>query len=373
VAQQQKDSSLVGQLLRNYRQAHGLTQEELTNYLRIKPRTLRAYETGERSIHNVNELSRIAEQLGVAPEQFGVVGTLAFPRTPEEIEDALGHTWALVEEARLREAKAAIERLAQTLRTHISSDQPHLLRSLAQTYHAAGYVVSEATKARESYEAILYYKEMETIARLIKDDTLLNIALTYQGDMHRRLGNLEKAAIYLEAAKETTPNADPAALGNGIQLLARVYVRKGDVRSFENTMKEAEELSFLVDPQSSSTRGHYNPGTVYEEYGWTYADVGQTTKALDSLQKAEAYLPHTRFWELLLATSRAIALLKGDDMETGVQMAVEVAAEIKRVGVLRYLDRISLANRYLENLERKIGNVRKPLAEVLYEDAVTDY
>ncbi|MDQ2715452.1 MAG: helix-turn-helix domain-containing protein, partial [Chloroflexota bacterium] len=264
MAQQRKDISLAGRFLKSYREKHSLTQEQLASDLTMEPRTLRAYENGERPLNNVKELHRIADRLGVEPELLGVVGALYMPRTPEEIEEALRYAWSLVEESRLREARAVIERLAQNLRTQITAENPALLHSLAQTYHAAGYIVSEATKAGESYEAMLYYKEMETIARLIKDDTLLNIALTYQGDMHRRLGNLDKAAIYLEAARDTAPNADSAALGNGIQLLARVYLRKGDVRNFERAMRESEELSLSFDPQASSTRGHYSPGTVYE-------------------------------------------------------------------------------------------------------------
>jgi transcriptional regulator with XRE-family HTH domain len=362
-----------GQFLKSYREKHDLTQEQLAYDLNMEPRTLRAYENGERPLNNVKELHRIADRLGVEPEQLGVVGALYVPRTPEEIEEALQHAWELVEEGRLREAKAVIERLAHNLRTQITSENPALLRSLAQTYHAAGYIVSEATKAGESYEAMLYYKEMETIARLIKDDTLLNIALTYQGDMHRRLGNLEKAATLLEAARDTTPHADSAALGNGIQLLARVYLRKADFKSFEQAMRESEELSYSFDQGTSSTRGHYSPGTVYEEYGRSYADLGMTDKAMDYLRRAEENLPKTRFWELLVVTSKAIALIKGNDIETGVKKAVEVAEEIKKLGVLRYLDRIYLASKYLENLERKIGNVRKPLADVLYEDKATDY
>lgn len=94
---------------------------------------------------------------------------------------------------------------------------------------------------------------------------------------------------------------------------------------------------------------------------------------MDYLERTQATLPKTTFWQLLIATSKAMALIKGDDMETGVKMAVEVTDEIKKVGVLRYLDRIYLANKYLENLERKIGNVRKPLVDVLYEDKATDY
>ena len=302
-----------------------------------------------------------------------VVGALYVPRTPEEIEEVLQHAWELVEESRLREARIVIERLAQHLRTRITSENPALLRSLAQTYHAAGYIVSEATKAGESYEAILYYKEMESIARLIQDDTLLNIALTYQGDMYRRLGNLEKAAVLLEAARDTTPRADSAAAGNGIQLLARVYLRKGDMQSFDQAMKESEELSYSFDQGSSSTRGHYSPGTVYEEYGRSYGDLGMTEKALEYLERAQAHLPRTKFWDLLIATSKAMAFIKGNDIETGVKMAIDVTQEIKKAGVLRYLDRIHLANKYLENLERKIGNVRKPLAEALYEEKVADY
>jgi tetratricopeptide (TPR) repeat protein len=327
----------------------------------------------ERPLNNVKELHRIADRLGVESEQLGVVGSLYVPRTSEEIEEALQHTWSLVEESRLREARAIIERLAQNLRTQITSENPALLRSLAQTYHAAGYIVSEATNAGESYEAMLYYKEMETIARLIKDDTLLNIALTYQGDMHRRLGNLEKAAICLEAARDTTPDADKAALGNGIQLLARVYLRKGDLRNFERAMGESEELSYSFDPKTSSTRGHYSPGTVYEEYGRSYADLAVTDKAMGYLEQAQENLPKTKFWELLIATSKVMAMIKGDDIETGVKMAIEVTEEIKNLGVLRYLDRIYLANKYLENLERKIGKMRKPLIDVLYEDKAADY
>lgn len=373
MAQQRKSISLAGQFLKNYREKYDLTQEQLADTLSIEPRTLRAYENGERPLNNLKALHRIADRLGVEPEQLGIVGALTVPKTAEEIEEALQHAWSLVEESRLREARTSIEYLTQNLRIHITSEEPILLRSFAQIYHAAGYIVSEATKANESYEAIHHYQEMEKIAHLLKDDTLLNIALTYQGDMHRRLGNLEKAAIYLEAARDTTPNADKAALGNGIQLLARVYLRKGDLRTFEQAMRQSEELSHSFDLKTSSTRGHYSLGTVYEEYGRSYADLGMTNKAMEYLTRAQENLPKTKFWELLVTTSKAIALIKGDDMEEGVKMAIEVTEEIKTAGVHRYLDRIYLANQYLKNLERKIGNVRKPLIDVLYEDTVIDY
>ena len=214
---------------------------------------------------------------------------------------------------------------------------------------------------------------METIARIIKDDTLLNIALTYQGDMYRRLGNLDKAISYLEAARDTTPQADKAALGNGIQLLARAYIRKGERANFEFAMRQTEALAHAFDPTTGSTRGHYGPGTVYEEYGRSYADLGQTLKAMEYLDKAQEDLPHNEFWGLLLTTSRAVALVKGNEIQSGVQLAVEATEKIKKVGILRFLDRIYLINQHLENLERQIGTQRKPLQEALYSNHAIDY
>jgi transcriptional regulator with XRE-family HTH domain len=371
--QNKKSPSLAGQFLKNYRKKNRLTQEQLAEDLKVEPRTLRAWENGERQLNNINELYRIADLLGVEPKQLGLADTLILARTAEQIEEIIQHAWSLVEESRLREARAVIERLVQNLRSQITTENPILLRSLGNIYHSAGYIVAEATQAHESYEAILHYQQMETIAHIIKDDTLLNIALTYQGDMYRRLGNLEKATTYLEAARDTTPRADKAAIGNGIQLLARVYLRKNDLGNFEYAMRQTEELSHTFDPTASSTRGHYNPGTVYEEYGRSYGDLGQTSKAMEYLDRAQKNLPQTKFWEMLVTTSRAIALVKGNEIQSGVQLAIETTEEIKKLGILRYLDRIQLINKHLENLERQIGTLRKPLQEVLYSSQAYDY
>jgi transcriptional regulator with XRE-family HTH domain len=371
--QESKESrSLLSLVLKEYRKNHKLTQEQLAHDLNVEPRTLRAWEN-ERPTDNINELYRIADFLGIDPKQLGLSGIVFVPRTPEQVERVMQHAWSLVGESRLHEARIIIEQLAKNLRAQITTEDPQLLRSLAQVYHSAGYIVSEATEAEESQEAIIYYREMENIARILNDPTLLNIALTYHGDMYRRLGKLDKAATYLEAARDKTPGADEAALGNGIQLLARVYLRKGELSNFETAMKQSEELSYTFDPAASSTKGHYSPGTVYEEYGRSYADMGMTQKSMEYLDRAQANLPQTKFWELLIKTSRASALVKGNDLESGVELAIETTKEIKSLGVLRYLDRIHMLNKHLEKLERQIGKIRRPLQEVLYGERDLDY
>jgi transcriptional regulator with XRE-family HTH domain len=64
--------SLAGRVFRTYRKLFGLTQEQLAEQLDIGPRTLRAYEKGERQVNNIQELRRMAETLGIAPEYLGV-------------------------------------------------------------------------------------------------------------------------------------------------------------------------------------------------------------------------------------------------------------------------------------------------------------
>lgn len=357
--------SLASYALKEYRKAHSLTQEQLAGELYMEPRTYRAYENGEYPLTNINELRRIADLLGIEPERLGIASPVHIPYNTEEIEAVIEHVWNLVDVSRLQEARNTIERFLQNLRTQIATEDKEVLRSFARAYHAAGYVVSEATRASESYTAILHYEQMEAIARTLNDDTLLNIALTYQGDMFRRLGSINKAITYLEAARDTTPQADSAARGNGIQLLARAYLRQGELGQFERAMAEAEALASTFDPATSSTQGHYCLGTVYEEYGRSYTDLGQTHKALEYLDRAQGALPPTKFWELLVMTSRAEALVKGGEYRVGVQMAIEAAKQIQAAGIQRYMDRIYGIQQYLDRLTREIGQFTLPLRELL--------
>src|SRR5690349_7225567 len=106
--------SLLGQVLKEYRKEHHLTQEELAYDLNVEPRTLRSWEN-ERPTSNINELRRIADLLGIMPERLGVAASIYIPRTPEQIDDVTNHVWELVEQARIAEAQATIKQLIETV------------------------------------------------------------------------------------------------------------------------------------------------------------------------------------------------------------------------------------------------------------------
>jgi transcriptional regulator with XRE-family HTH domain len=356
--------SLVGQALKNYRKSHGITQEQLAEDLGKDARTIRAWEN-EQPPKSTHELRRISDLLGIEPEHFGLTTSLYIPRTPEEIEEIIVHVWSLMDEVRVSEAFALIERLVQDLRPQIVTQDPRMLRSFAHVLQVAGYVNSMRARTSEVFLAIDHYHEMESIARIINDPTLLNIALTYQGDMYRRQGEIQKALTYLEAARDTTPQADAGARGNGLQLLGRVSLLSKDVRGFEYAMAGAEELASTIDPAVNSIHGHYNLGTVYEEYAKSYAALGQKHKALEYVKRTKAALPKTPNNRILLMIVRAEALIYGGEIDGGEPLAVEAARLSRIQGHHRRLERIQNIKRYLHQQALKFGKAEMGLDEAL--------
>jgi tetratricopeptide (TPR) repeat protein len=245
-----------------------------------------------------------------------------------------------------------------------------LLQKLARAQHIAGYVKSQVLRADETATAYSHYHEMERIARILDDQTLLNIALTYQGDMLQRGGNVAQSIEYLEAARDTTPQADAAARGNGIQLLGRAYFKARRLGNFEHMMKEAEALAHEpeVNNLASSAQGQYSAGTVYEEWGRSLGLLGQMNDAMDYLDKAEEVF--SPVWtaqrrDLLMKSARAMVLVHGGEIRQGVETAVEAVNICRSTGNVRLLERIYGVQQYLDRLSREIGNAGSTLREAL--------
>jgi len=356
--------SLLSQTLKKYRKTHNITQEQLAYKLNVEPRTLRSWEN-ERPLNNIQELRRIANILGIEPERLGLAASIYVPKTPQEIEEIVEHVWSLMDEIRVHEASTVIERLIHNLYAQPITDDTQMLLSLAHARHVAGYVASMRAKTSEVPIAISHYHELEEIARIINDSTLLNIALSYQGDMYRRLGEIDKATTYLEAARDATPGANAAARGNGIQLLGRASLLKREINDFERAMAEAEELAATIDPATNSIHGHYNLGTVYEEYTKSYAAMGQIQKALEYLKRTEAALPATPNNRILLMIARAEALIYGGEIDSGEPLAIEAARLSRQQGHHRRLERIYGMKRYLHQQALKYGKAGMELSEAL--------
>lgn len=367
MSQNKRNPSFAGQFLKKYQQEHYLTQEQLAEILHMEPRTLRAYENGERQLNNVKELTRIADILGVELEALGVTKPKNTPNTVEEIDTIVKQAWSLMDEPRIREAHSVIEKLVQDTSPLIGTQKPELLQIVAEVYHAAGYIVGMGTGIQEIARPIYYYQQLETIARTLHDDTWLNIALTYQGDLLRRSGNVREAIVYLEEARDGAPLADTAAKGNALQLLGRTYLLSKDKAAFERSMAQAEEFAYALQEAPTDIRSlyQYNVAAVYEEYGKSYGILGKPQKALDYLVLAEKERPKNTFWETLLMIARAEVLIYNDEISSGLPIVLKAAQYSQKQGHRRRLERIYGMKRYLSKKALTYGKAEAQLSECL--------
>jgi tetratricopeptide (TPR) repeat protein len=319
---------------------------------------------------DTRELRRIALLLGIEPERL-ISGAFTIPFSPSDVDKTILAVWGLIKDSKYYEARKTSERLVTELTTSVTSNDDPLIPLLARARQCAGHVASENARTTKLQAAIHHYHEMEVLARKLKDDTLINIALTYQGDMYRRQGNVRESIPYLETARDTTPGADPSARGNGLQLLGRAYLQAGNKQGFYTSMAEATNLLGEINPATDITNGFYCAGTVYEEYARSYSTLGESQKAMDHLDKAEKALPMQGHWETMLKTARAMVLVRSGDLHNGMPMALEASQLCIKRGDLRHLERMVNLQRWVDRSAREFVNAGAELRDVINGD--TEY
>ncbi len=356
--------------LHSYIASRQLKQQDLADLLSVDARTLRRWLSGETIITNVHDLKRVADTLGVNPSRLGLSQSVLLPIPPDDIEKAINHIWKQIRAAKYHEANILADQLMMDMASYMHTSDTTMLRRLASANYVTGFVKSQISRANETNLARYYYGEMEKIARMLDDHTLLNIALTYQGDMLQRGGNIKDAIMFLEAARDTTPDAEIVAKGNGIQLLGRAYFKAKKLSDFERAMKESENIALELEESSQGkiTKGQYNAGTVYEEYGRSLGLLGQLNEGMDYLDRAEENFKKT--WsiqrrDLLLTSSKALVLVHGGEIREGVNMAVTSLDLIRKSGNARMMDRIYAVQQYIDRLSYEVGKASITLREAI--------
>lgn len=356
----QKSPSLVQHELKAYRTSHNLTQEQLSSMLEVEPRTLRRWESGETVLSDIFELKHIADRLGIPYEHLGVAFSGALDL--EELDAGISNVWSLIQEGLIGEARVSAESMVRRVQQNQDTGDKTFLGRLPYLYHAAAHSTSLNVRTEEVEQAIYYYKQMEYFSRLINDTRLLNISLTYLGDMYRRKGNISQALSYLESA-QNIPQVGTAALGNNMQLLARSYLRANRIKEFDFALKRSEDLAQELIEIEPSTQYHLTH--VYEEYAKSYVALGRTQEALDYVDLAEKYSPRTKSVEMLLKVARAEALVYSGDVRNGEPLAVEAAIYTREHHHRRRLERIYLMKRYINRKMIELGKMEHALSEAL--------
>ena len=240
-------------------------------------------------------------------------------------QKVIEQAWSLVRDAQVRQARTISEELVQELQDLLEEGHEHdtgLQQSLIDACHLAGYTVAMSVRNSDALIAVSYFDEMLRAACKINDGPFSVIALTYQGDMYRRYGNLNEAMHSLQSAY-STPQDDRAAHGNCAQLLGRLYSQMKDEENFVRVMEEAEQLASSIDHAHTRLHGQYCLGTVYIDYCKHYCKRGETRKAFDYFSRAENSLPYTPHWFTLLTATHGLLLVRSGNIEHGMSFVIK--------------------------------------------------
>lgn len=361
----QRQPSALSQALILYRDKHRFTQEELAAVLSVEPRTLRRWENGETILTDTHDLKHIADRLGIPYEHLGIASSLYLPLSVEQLTATIARIWSLIDEGRISEAHAIAENIVREAANQLQINDLLYIRAFTHMYHAAAHATSLSVRTDEVGQAIYYYQQMEYFARRLEDNTLINVALTYLGDMYRRKNDMQRAIAILEEARDTTPGAELAAQGNVQQLLARSYVKVNRIQDFDRAIKTSEDIAYAVAEEENITGNQYHLAHVYEEYAKGYDLLGQQQKAMDYAEKAEKSQTITKSVEILLKLVRSEILIHSGDINTGEPLAVEAAIYTKEHGHLRRLERIYNLKRFLNRQVNRYGKAEASLSEAL--------
>lgn len=358
-------SSAVGYVIRKHRKSRGLTQKQLAGELGVEARTLRMYENGERVLESISDLRRIADLLEIDPIELGLAASKHLISTVTQIEEVMERVVALASQACLIEARSTIDTIFLHGSMHLDHSDPKFLCALAHAHCLAGQIHAITRRTREVEYILHHFREMERIARLIDDQTLLHIALSYQGDITRRRGEKAQAILLLEQVRECTPQADVVACGTHALLLGRAYASVEDYSGFEREIAQAEKLA------RSTTHTFpwllfYNPGAVNRERVTIYARMGQIEKSLHYLQQAEQSLPGNNLWSMLLKADRAEVLIYEGDIFQAMPLLIEVAHLAQMYGHQHLIERLYHLQSYLDDQSLLMRQASRSLGEILH-------
>ncbi|MCK9923110.1 helix-turn-helix domain-containing protein [Frankia sp. AgPm24] len=113
----------VGQLLRAYRQAHGLTQQQLADRLGFDQSYVSKVESGRRAIHDISTLRHIARNLSLSPEDVGLAPGAMNDRRREAVPRSAA-----------AEQIAASQRAWRLTRDHLNHHRISLARAAVRLY-----------------------------------------------------------------------------------------------------------------------------------------------------------------------------------------------------------------------------------------------
>jgi transcriptional regulator with XRE-family HTH domain len=384
-----------GQLVRACREQHGWKQDELAERWGFTREYVSQIERGKRKLDRPEQVTRLADILGITEEQLARVGKERSPKWPigtqqgaeddelllqallEPAETTVKLSWLIWQgNGMLPDLTHNLQNLERRLNEALGSyhgqfHQP-ALRILASVHELLGKQAVERTAAQE---ATTHFQEMYDIAEELGDSDLLILAMIHQAAMFRRKGRFEASFRRLEAAEKRTQSASHWLRGFLWKMYARNFYVYGDEQGFLRSIDRAANLVENTEATIDSITNSFDKLGVLQERAQGHTLLWQPEKALTIYQQTDKMHPFRPLRkQSLYHIVKAQAYCYSGDLRTGIKHALTGLHMAENLGSCRYVlhlqqmsDRLSTTpigkEQVMRDLRSKILDTRYKLCQ----------
>jgi transcriptional regulator with XRE-family HTH domain len=322
----------VGAILRSYRRAGGITQQQLADLLGFDRTYISMIESGRRSITDRGSLRHISRTLAIPPHVLGITGSdnadfgamLAFGASIIWLADLARHG------GRAAEAVSELWPLITRLEGRLSGGyaEPEAVRLLVQARVSFGVALGHLLPEEQMATAARWTGRALRLARGLGDRDLLASVLRMHGNELRKAGHTEAAMTRLWQSLQLDDRRGHR--GAALVLLARAAAESGQADLFDAAAGQCVEAL-------NADEGHevfFNAFTVHEVRIRGLLATGRTGQAVDLAENfAVGESPPTPQWRVIERVTTADLLVHAGDERaaTGMLSAALTDAETLRV------------------------------------------
>jgi transcriptional regulator with XRE-family HTH domain len=329
----------LGAILRVYRHASGLTQQQLADLLDFDRTYISMIERGRRSITDRGTLTRIAHRLAIPPYLLGIASydeadfsaMLAFGTSVIRLADIARHS------GRAAEAVSELWPLIARLEARIAAGhvEPETMRLLARARVSFGVALGHLLPEEQLATAARWTGRALRIAWDLGDVELLALVLRMHGNELRKAGHVMAGIVRLRQSLQI--DDQPARKGAGLVLLARAAAESGQAELFDAVAGQCVQVM-------KSARGQevlLNAFTVREVRLRGLLATGRIGQAVDFAESFTADDgPPTPQWRVIERITAADVLARAGDERAAANMLTAAVSDAETLRLPHQIQRI---------------------------------
>lgn len=353
-------SNSFGNLVREYREQMGMSQEDVAKQWGYTREYVSLIERGKRKLDQLEQVSRLADILQIPYERLDAIGRgipsrTIQPQHPLEADDAILQALLAPAQATVKlswlvwyadKEVVIVDNLAQTIATleqAITDRRGKLLKPALQVLAYAHEMMGKIEFDRLDYkEANSHYQEMYELGEELHDHDLLALSLIRQGDLLRRRGRYELALNRLQAAERYTKFTSSSHIqGMREQTLARASAEFGDKATFQRAIEQAQLIVEHITPNLDTISSQFTRVGVLEEKAQGYTLLWEPQEAIAIYKETEQLQPFRPIRAKGVFTIlKAQAHTYAGDVDTGVAYAIDGLNLARQYQSRRHISRV---------------------------------